>query len=139
MKQKIHLLKVCLSHTVIVFVSFLLIFRLSERLLSLASHIRKRTSDFLTVTLPQRGQFQAYQVYLLSATAHELRHSQYTDIPTGYELYTCFFNLYDLYAIIRDYFHHPKRLRFLLYDAYRSSLIVCHYSPFSRPSNQRML
>ena len=69
MKQKIHLLKVCISHTVIIFVSFLLIFRLSEHSLSLASHTQKRTSDFHGhPTTRMCGHFRAYQVNQLLDT-----------------------------------------------------------------------
>ena len=69
MKQKIHLLKVCISHTVILFVSFLLIFQLSEHSLSLASHTRKEhqissRSPYHTMC----GQFRAYQVNQLLDT-----------------------------------------------------------------------
>ena len=68
------------------------------------------------------GQFRVYQVYLLSDTAFGFRLSQYTDTPTGYGLYTCFSNLYDLRAST-IVFHHPSSTDYL-YDAYKSSLIV---------------
>ena len=90
MKQNLHLLKVGISQHSYYICQFPAIFRLCEHLLSLASFIQKRTSDFLTVTLPLpiSGQFWTYQVDQLLDTIRLGSPITPTDIM-GCDLYTC--------------------------------------------------
>ena len=70
MKQKIHLLKVCISHTVIIFVSLLIIFRLKRAFASFSIPYPEKN-----IRLPHGhpttrmcGHFRAYQVNQLLDT-----------------------------------------------------------------------
>ncbi len=90
MKQNLHLLKVGISQHSYYICQFPAIFRLCGHLLSLASFIQKRTSDFLTVTLPlsRSGQFWTYQVDQLLDTIRLGSPSTPVGIM-GCDLYTC--------------------------------------------------
>ena len=90
MKQNLHLLKVGISQHSSYICQFPAIFRLCGHSLSLASYIQKRTSDFLTVTLPLHGsgQFWTYQVDQLLETIRLGPPSTPVGIM-GCDLYTC--------------------------------------------------
>lgn len=123
--------EVCIS-TIVIICHFPIVFRPSGiRFLRIL--YPKVNSSFLTVTLPQiiiYGQFWAYQVYLLSDTAFELRLSHYTDTPMGYNLYTCFFNLYDLRALTIVFQHQNLSTFFtMLIGVHLSLAILAFLSP----------
>ena len=70
MKQKIHLLKVCISHTVIIFVSLLIIFRLKRAFASFSIPYPEKNIRFPHghPTTRMCGHFRAYQVNQLLDT-----------------------------------------------------------------------
>lgn len=70
MKQKIHLLKVSLSHTVIIFVSLLIIFRLKRAFASFSIPYPKKNIrlPYGHPTTRMCGHFRAYQVNQLLDT-----------------------------------------------------------------------